>query len=173
MHYQWQRGEYTISTDPDLLDIVAIHRFLSEETYWAKGRAFETTLKSIEHSLCFGLYYDVQQVGFARAITDYATFGYIMDVFVLPQHRRLGLGKWLVYSILNHPELQDVTRWVLRTRDAHSLYARFGFGALAKPETTMELRKSSDSGTLVLELHRNGLAQAVAPVLEPPGHRWR
>jgi GNAT superfamily N-acetyltransferase len=173
MHHEWQRGEYTISTDPDLLDVIAIHRFLSEDTYWAKGRALEITLKSIEHSLCFGLYYDRQQAGFARAISDYATFGYIMDVFVLPQHRRLGLGKWLVQSILNHPELQEVTRWVLRTRDAHNLYARFGFGALAKPEATMELRKSGEPGALTVEVHRNGHAQPATAVLEPPGHRWR
>jgi GNAT superfamily N-acetyltransferase len=173
MHYEWQRGEYTISTDPDLLDVIAIHRFLSEETYWAKGRAIEITLKSIEHSICFGLYYGAHQVGFARVISDYATFGYIMDVFVLPQHRRLGLGKWLVQSILSHPELQEVTRWVLRTRDAHSLYARFGFGALAKPETTMELRKPSDPNNLVFETHRNAHAQSAVPFIEPTGHRWR
>lgn len=173
MHHQWQRGEYMISTDPDLLDILTIHRFLSEETYWAKGRAIEITLKSIEHSLCFGLYWGTQQAGFARVVSDYATFGYIMDVFVLPQHRRLGLGKWLVQSILNHPDLQEVTRWVLRTRDAHSLYARFGFGALVKPETTMELRKTSDPSSLVVEFHRNGHAQPVTSVGELPGHRWR
>src|SRR5688572_12078190 len=108
MIYEWHCGEYIISTDQGKLDIAEIHRFLSEESYWAKGRALEITQRAIEHSVCLGLYHEsaAKQIGFARVITDFATYAYIADVFILPAHRGHGLGKWLVQCILAHPELQ-------------------------------------------------------------------
>jgi GNAT superfamily N-acetyltransferase len=135
----WHENDYTISTDPQRLDLAMIHRFLSEESYWARGRSLEITRKALEHSLCFGLYYQEKQIGFGRVLTDYATFGYLLDVFILQPYRGQGLGKWLVQSILAHPALQPVPRWLLRTFDAHSLYAQYGFTPLHRPEATMEL----------------------------------
>jgi len=145
----WNRGEYEISTDPARLDLVMIHEYLSRETYWAKGRSFEVVQRSIDNSFPFGIYKDNRQVGFARVVTDYATFAWIADVFVLPGDRRQGLSKWLMEIILAHPQLQGFRRWVLATKDAHSLYARFGFIPLHKPERWMErpdpnMRESPD-----------------------------
>jgi GNAT superfamily N-acetyltransferase len=139
--YEWRREEYTVSTDPQKIDVMMVHRFLSEESYWAKGRPFEVTTCALDHSVCFGLYrnLDDRQVGFARVVTDFATYGYLMDVFVLRPYRRQGLGKWLVQCVLAHPGLQSVSRWQLKTADAHGLYARYGFARLATPESMMEL----------------------------------
>jgi len=128
---EWQRGEYTISTDNNRLDIGIIHDFISKQSYWAQGRPIETVQRALDNSLNFGLYKNDQQIGFARVVTDYATFAWIADVFVLPEHRGQGLSKWLMEVILSHPKLQGFRRWVLATKDAHSLYARFGFIALA------------------------------------------
>jgi GNAT superfamily N-acetyltransferase len=133
---------YTLSTDRTRLDIPAIHRFLSEEAYWCRGIPLPVTEKAIQNSLCFGVYHDVdpvQQVGFARVITDYATFAYICDVFILNDYHGLGLGKWLVSCIRAHPGLQGLRRWSLATRDAHSLYARYGFQPLSNPERWMQI----------------------------------
>jgi len=135
---QWQRGEYTISTENNRLDIRVIHDFISNESYWAQGRSIETAQRALDNSLNFGLYKSDQQVGFARVVTDYATFAWIADVFVLPKHRGQGLSKWLMETILSHSELQGFRRWVLATKDAHSLYARFGFIPLHRPERWME-----------------------------------
>ena len=135
---EWQRGEYIISTDRNRLDIQTIHDFVSNQSYWAQGRQLETVRRSLDNSLNFGLYKNQQQVGFARVITDYATFAWIADVFVLPEYRGQGLSKWLMEVILSHPELQGFRRWVLSTKDAHSLYARFGFIPLHRPERWME-----------------------------------
>jgi GNAT superfamily N-acetyltransferase len=135
---KWQRAEYTISTDNSRLDIRTIHDFISNESYWAQGRSIETAQRAIENSLNFGLYRNKRQVGFARVVTDYATFAWIADVFVLPEHRGKGLSKWLMEVILSHSELQGFRRWVLATKDAHSLYARFGFIPLHRPERWME-----------------------------------
>jgi GNAT superfamily N-acetyltransferase len=139
--YTWRSEEYTVSTDPQKIDVVMVHRFLSEESYWAKDRPFEVTKCALDHSVCFGLYrnMDGKQVGFARVVTDFATYGYLMDVFVLRPYRRQGLGKWLVQCVLAHPGLQGVSRWQLKTADAHGLYARYGFASLATPESMMEL----------------------------------
>lgn len=133
----YQRGEFTISTDKSRLDIEVIHRFL-DTSYWAAGRSPETIRRSIEHSLPFGVYKGDQQVGFARVITDYATFAWIADVFILDEYQGQGLGKWLMEVIIAHPELQGFRRWVLATKDAHEMYRRFGFDELKKPERWME-----------------------------------
>ena len=135
---EWQRGEFQISTDRDRLDMQTIHRFLSQQSYWAQGRKIETVQKSIDNSFPFGLYHNNTQVGFARVVTDYATFAWVADVFVLPAYRGQGLSKWLMEVILAHPQLQGFRRWVLATKDAHTLYARFGFIPLHKPERWME-----------------------------------
>jgi GNAT superfamily N-acetyltransferase len=135
---EWQRGEYTISTDRDRLDIPIIHNFISNESYWAKGRSIETVRRSLDNSINFGLYKNDQQIGFGRVVTDYATFAWIADVFVLSEHRGRGLSQWLMEVILAHPELQGFRRWVLATKDAHGLYARFGFIPLHRPERWME-----------------------------------
>jgi GNAT superfamily N-acetyltransferase len=135
---EWQRGEYTISTDNKRLDIRRIHDFVSNQSYWAKGRAIETVQRALDNSLNFGLYKDNQLIGFARVVTDYATFAWIADVFVLSEHRGQGLSKWMMEVILSHPEVQGFRRWVLATRDAHGLYARFGFIPLHRPERWME-----------------------------------
>ena len=134
----WERGDYLISTDRSRLDVALIHHTLSETTYWAQGRTREVVARSIDNSLPFGIYKRNDLVGFARIVTDYATFAWIADVFVLPEHRGQGLSKWLMEVILSHPELQGFRRWVLATKDAHSLYARFGFIALHRPERWME-----------------------------------
>jgi GNAT superfamily N-acetyltransferase len=128
-----------ISTDVDRLDVDVIHRFLSESSYWASGIPLDLVERAIENSLCFGAYDDDVQVGFARVITDYATYGYVADVFVLPSHRGQGIGKELLQAIRNHPDLQRLRRWHLVTRDAHNLYATVDFHALESPERHMEI----------------------------------
>ena len=128
-----------ISTDVSRLDIDVIHRFLSESSYWASGIPLDLVERAIENSLCFGAYDGDAQVGFARVITDYATYGYIADVFVLPTHRGQGIGKELLQAIRNHRDLQRLRRWHLVTRDAHNLYATVGFHALEAPERHMEV----------------------------------
>ncbi len=135
---EWQRGNYSISTDPKRLDLDVIHDYL-KNCYWAEGIPRGTVQRSIGGSLCFGIYDDVAQVGFARVITDFATYAYLADVFVLESHRRLGLSKWLMECILAHPELQGLRRWSLVTRDAHGLYSRFGFVVPPAPERYMEM----------------------------------
>jgi len=136
---EWQRGEFAISTDRDRIDVESVHRFLSE-SYWAAGVPIEIVRRSIQNSLCFGIYSDDLQVGFARVITDYATFAYIADVYVLAEYRGQGLAKWLIDLIRAHPDLQGMRRWLLVTRDAHGLYSRAGFRPLENPSGWMEIR---------------------------------
>jgi GNAT superfamily N-acetyltransferase len=136
---QVQSGEFLISTDRDKLDVPLIHSFLCNDTYWAKGIPRSTVERSIRHSLCFGLYHQQQQAGFARVITDYTTFAYLADVFIVAAYRGQGLSKWLVSTILAHPELQGLRRWVLATADAHGLYKQFGFTPLPHPERFMQI----------------------------------
>jgi GNAT superfamily N-acetyltransferase len=131
-------GEYEIDTDKRRLDIAAIHRFLSKESYWAKNRTLEQTLTAIENSLCFGLYKGTELIGFTRVITDKATFAYIGDVYVLEAHRGKALSKWLMKTVVEQPDLQGLRRWLLATRDAHGLYEQFGFKELVLPERWME-----------------------------------
>jgi GNAT superfamily N-acetyltransferase len=135
----WQRDLYTISTDKSRLDLDIIHRFLSEISYWAKDRTFDQTKTAIENSICFGVYDSERQIGFARVVTDRSTFAYLGDVFILEEFRGRGLGKWLMETIISHPELQGLRRWVLATRDAHGLYEQFGFSRLKFPDRWMEL----------------------------------
>ena len=137
MTHEWRLGEYIISTDKHLLDLSAIHSFLTT-SYWAEGIPFETVKKSIEHSLNFGVYKAGKQVGFARVITDYATYAYIGDVYILEDYRGQGLSKWLMQVIADHPELQGLRRWSLLTRDAHGLYRQTGFTEPRNPERYME-----------------------------------
>jgi GNAT superfamily N-acetyltransferase len=135
---QWQQGDYTISTDNQRLDISVIHEFISKQSYWGQGRKIEVVQRALENSCNFGVYKEDKQIGFARVVTDYATFAWVADVFVLGEHRGQGLSKWLMEVILSHPELQGFRRWVLATKDAHSLYAHFGFIPLHRPERWME-----------------------------------
>ena len=123
---EYQRDGYTISTDKTRLNVDVVHNFLSRVSYWAQGRPREVTEAAIAHSLCFGIYEGAQQVGFARLVTDYATFAWLCDVFVLESHRGRGLGKWLVECVVNHPDLQELKLMFLGTRDAHELYRRYG-----------------------------------------------
>jgi GNAT superfamily N-acetyltransferase len=132
------QGKFVISTDRDRLDLDIVHGFLTE-SYWARGIPREVVIRSVENSLCFGVYGDGKQVGFARVISDYATYAYIADVFVLESYRGHGLGKWLMECIMHHPWLQGLRRWSLATMDAHGLYTKYGFTALKTPERHMEL----------------------------------
>jgi GNAT superfamily N-acetyltransferase len=145
-----------ISTDRARLDLDVIHGFLTN-CYWAKGISWEVVERSIEHSLCFGIYHEVgekspllakparsgaHQVGFARVISDFATIAYLGDVFVLESHRGCGLSKWMMECIMQHPRLQGLRRWILLTRDAHGLYAKSGFTPVRSPERYMELHRA-------------------------------
>lgn len=134
-----RKGEFTISTDRARLDLDVIHGFLTT-SYWSKGIPRETVARGIENSLCFGVYDSTgAQVGFTRVISDFATFAYIADVFVLESQRGKGLGKMLMECIKEHPQLQGLRRWTLSTFDAHGLYAQFGFAPLNFPERYMEI----------------------------------
>jgi GNAT superfamily N-acetyltransferase len=129
---------YEVSADPKRLDLVVIHAYLTQ-SYWSPGISREIVERAVANSLCFGVYAgDGSQVGFARLITDRATYAYLADVFVLEAHRGKGLSKRLMEAIVAHPELQNLRRWTLATRDAHELYARYGFTPVAKPDRLME-----------------------------------
>ena len=137
-YHSWMQGEFEVSTDPGRIDLAMVYEFLTN-SYWAHGVPREIVQRSIQHSLCFGIYRGVEQVGFARAITDYATFAYLADVFVIEPYRGRGLGKWLMECIRSHPQLQGLRRWSLITRDAHELYRQFGFTEVANPQRWMEI----------------------------------
>ena len=138
MSRELRRGEYLISTDKSRLDLGVVHDFLST-SYWAVGVPLEVVERSIENSLVFGVYGGEEQVGFARVVTDYATFAYLADVFVLESHRGRGLGKWLIEAVVSHPDLRGLRRWMLATGDAHELYRKYGFAGLGRPEIFMEI----------------------------------
>ncbi len=133
------KGDFTISTDKEKLDIDVIHRFLSTEAYWSKHIPREVMERSIENALCFGVYEGETLAGFAKVITDYATIAYLGDVFILPEYRGKGLSKWLMETIMEHPDLQGLRRWILLTGDAHELYKKFGWKAIENPGRWMEL----------------------------------
>lgn len=132
--------DYTISDDKKKLDLDVIHQFLSKEAYWCKNIPIEIVKRSIDNSLCFGVYQGSNQVGFARVITDMATFGYLADVFILPEHRGKGLSKQLVAFIKAHPALQGLRRMLLFTLDAHGLYTQFGFAPVENPENLLAIK---------------------------------
>ncbi|HEY4323380.1 MAG TPA: GNAT family N-acetyltransferase [Mucilaginibacter sp.] len=136
---------FLISTDQSLLDMEMIYKYLDQDSYWAKDISSERVKRSIENSLCFGVYQHDQQIGLARVITDKATFAYLCDVFILPAFRGVGLSKWLMQSIITYPELEGLRRWSLATSDAHGLYSQFGFTPISKPENWMEIFKPYQS----------------------------
>ena len=140
MHHLWSKGVYEISTDPARIDARLVQEFLTN-TYWAKGIPAETVQRSIENSISFGVFDGRHQVGFARIISDLATFAYLADVFILPAYRGRGLSRWLMECIVSHPDLQGLRRWMLATKDAHGLYAKFGFTVIRSPETWMEIHR--------------------------------
>jgi GNAT superfamily N-acetyltransferase len=133
--------DYSGSTDRDRLDLVFIHNFLSTQAYWCLNIPFAIVKRSIDNSLCFGVYHGQRQVGFARVITDYATIAYLGDVFIVPEHRGKGLSKRLMEEVIAHPDLQGLRRWILLTADAHGLYSQFGWQAVAHPERYMEITR--------------------------------
>lgn len=130
---------FVISTDKTLLDFDVIYNYLNDDSYWAQGISRQTLEKGIENSMCFGVYSNSSLAGFARVVTDNATFAYLCDVFILPAYRKKGLSKWLVQTIVSHPELQELRRWSLATADAQGLYKQFGFTQITKPERWMEI----------------------------------
>jgi len=131
-----EMGRFLISTDRSKLDVEVIHKFLGR-SYWAEGILRETVMRSIENSLCFGVYDNARQIGFARVISDFATYAYVADVFILEPYRERGLGKELMASIMAHPDLQGLRRWSLGTRDARGLYAQFGFKPVVNTRARM------------------------------------
>ena len=152
------RGDFLISSDPDKIDVAMVHHYLACESYWASGIIEETVERFLRYSLCYGVYdratvaqgalfgqrhhakvSDIQ-IGFARVISDFTTFAYLADVFILPSYRGQGLGKWLVSCILANDELKELRKWTLNTIDAHGLYRRFGFQVSANPQTHMTYR---------------------------------
>ena len=132
------RDRFTISTDPARLDIDAICDFLTR-AYWANTRPCKRTEHAIQNSLVFGVYEGDRQIGVARVVSDYSVFAYLCDLFIHEDYRTHGLGKWLVETILEHPDLKEVRRWLLATHDAHGLYERFGFAAIEEPERWMQM----------------------------------
>jgi GNAT superfamily N-acetyltransferase len=141
IHFEESRGPLIITTDPARLDVEAIYYYLSA-SYWAKNRSRESVERSLKNSLCFGLYDAGQQIGLARVISDFATFAYLCDVYVLDVYQGKGLGTWLLRSVMSHPDLQNLRRWILATRDAHRLYRKSGFTELQTPERWMEILTS-------------------------------
>ncbi len=134
----WSRDEYLVSCDPAATSLDVVHRFLSEESYWARNIPRTVVATEIANSLCFSLLLHGEQIGFARVISDRATIAYLGDVFILEAHRGKGLSQWLMQCVINHPELQGLRRWILLTSDAQGLYEKFGFSSLAAPEKWME-----------------------------------
>ncbi|MFZ6023252.1 MAG: GNAT family N-acetyltransferase [Bacteroidota bacterium] len=147
-----RKGSYSIITDPEAMDVTMIHRYLSEESYWAKNIPIALVQQSIKHALCFGIFEGEKQVGFARVITDQTSFAYLADVFVLPGHRGKGLSKWLIETIHAHPDLQDLRRWMLFTKDAHGLYSQFGWEQVPDHLTSR-----------IMQIHNPNVYQPVNP----------
>ena len=137
MTEEWRRDGYLLTTDPDAVDVGVVQAFL-QQSHWAPGIPREVVERSVAHSLNFSLLRERRLVGYTRVITDYATFAYLTDVFVLAEHRRQGLGTWMMTCVLEHPELQELRRWCLVTRDARRLYERVGFEQTPTPDRWME-----------------------------------
>jgi GNAT superfamily N-acetyltransferase len=138
MGYEVTNDEYLITDDSSQLDVPFIHNYLANESYWAKNIPLAIVEKSIANSLCFGLYHKQPQIGFARLVTDKATFAYLADVFIVPEYRGKGLSRQLIAAIHAHPELKTLRRWMLATRDAHGLYKKLGWTSLAEPDRFMQ-----------------------------------
>lgn len=154
---EYEKGNFVISTDKTRLDVSAIHHFLSKQAYWALNRPIEMVKTAIENSICFGVYDGDKQIGFARVVTDYATFAWLCDVFIIPEFRSQGLGKWLVECIVTYPELASLRRIVLATRDAHELYRKYGnFTSLRTPERWMEKLSVSPQDPLLAPAETEG-----------------
>ena len=134
-----EKDEFTISTDREKLDLHFIHDFLSGQSYWVPGVPFERVQKAADHSLNFGLYHGDKQIGYARIVTDFTRIAYLADVFITDAYRGRGLSKWLIQVIMDHPDLQHLSRWMLNTRDAHGLYEQFGWTKPIRPETYLEI----------------------------------
>jgi len=144
MPYELQHAGYLLSDDPERLDVDAVHAYLSRESYWAQGVSREVVEQSLRNSLCLGIYTAAgAQIGLVRVVTDYATFAWVCDVYVLAPHRKQGLSKVAMRAVVEHPRLQTLRRLTLATRDAHGLYAQFGFTSVAKPENQMEKRNAA------------------------------
>lgn len=141
--YEVNDGDLLISDDKQLLDRAVIHAFIGERSYWAKGRPLAVIDRSIDHSLCFGVYLAGKQIGFARVVTDCATFGWLADVFIIEEHRGKGFSKQLVAAIKAHPQLQGLRRFLLGTADAHGLYQQFGFEPVKNAERLLEILNSN------------------------------
>ncbi len=135
---EWRRDEYLLSSDPQKIDPEWVHHQLTTHSYWAQGQSFALTCRALAGSLPLGLYYQQQQIGFGRLVTDYSRFAYLSDVIIDDGHRGKGLGGWLASAVLQHPELRTVKRWMLATDDAHGVYRRAGWQTVAKPERLME-----------------------------------
>jgi GNAT superfamily N-acetyltransferase len=132
-----RRGDYLLSTDRERVQVQAVHAYLAR-SYWSAGIPIDVVEKGVRNSLCFGIYHGGAQVGFARIISDLATFAYLADVYVLEEHRGAGLAVWLMDFITRHPDLQGLRRWMLATRDAHGLYRKFGWTDLTSPQRWMQ-----------------------------------
>ncbi|MBW8874128.1 MAG: GNAT family N-acetyltransferase [Acidobacteria bacterium] len=138
MIHEHHRDGFTVSTDPARVDVDAVHAFLTT-AYWCEGIPRQTVARALSRSLCFGLYEGERQIGLARVITDATTFAYLCDVYVLPARRGKGLGRWLMECVMAHPDLQELRRFTLVTRDAHELYRPFGFAAVQNPARHLEI----------------------------------
>lgn len=137
------KGKFCLSTDKTKLDIDSIHQFLSTKAYWALNIPKDKVRTTIQNSLCFGVYIDEKQIGFAKIISDFSTIAYLGDVYILEEYRGNGLSKWLIETIMAHPDLQGLRRWILLTGDAHGLYRRFGWTDIAEPSKWMELHNKN------------------------------
>ena len=147
--FEWWHGDYFLSTDRDRLDLEVVHRFLAEESYWARGISPRLIRRAIDGSITVGVYHGASQVGFARIVTDCARIAYLMDVFIDAAHRGKGLGASLATVIRDHPDLADVSRWLLATRDAHSVYERAGWHQVRQPEWLMEVTRTDAASQAV------------------------
>jgi GNAT superfamily N-acetyltransferase len=139
-HFERARDSFTVSTDPRRVDVDAVHAYL-RDSYWAKNIPRQIVERAILNSLCFALLEHDRQIGFARVISDKATFAYLCDVYVIDERRGRGLGKWLIEQVQSHPDLQGLRNFLLRTRDAHALYASRGWTAPANPSSYMEISR--------------------------------
>jgi len=138
-----QKDNFSISTDTAKLDITSIHQFLSTKAYWSLNIPKEKVAQSIQNSLCFGVYDEGKQIGFARIISDYTTIAYLGDVYIFEAYRGKGLSKWLMETIMTHPDLQGLRRWILLTGDAHELYRKFGWSEISDPSKWMEIHNKN------------------------------